>query len=227
MDLDKVKTAWSKQNENNTNELILKLFKESRMDKVESKMRKTKYSSILMVLLNIIVNIYAWMKLAENIDNISIIAVSSLLLILSFISMYMNIFQLNRLLKLDESMSVIKYQKAIEKIKIDRINHNRFIFIFSHLYTIIFIVLIFNIDLSTLLPHMWENAKIWLLIQASILVLYFPFTLWILSKYDNLETASKFWKLLEKDSFLTDSSVNSSLNNAIKHLEEIRDYEKE
>lgn len=75
-----------------------------------------------------------------------------------------------------------------------------------------------------LIQEIWENSAILVIIHICFAVLWFLFSFWILRKYDTIDT-SKFWKKLNKESFLTDESVNSSLNNTLLNVKEMEFFE--
>ena len=149
------------------------------------------------------------------------------MLMLTYILFFKNVIQLGTLSKISNSRPVIEVQKLIVKLKVLRVKHNRFIFIFSNLFFWSLIILIFKWDLELVIPAIWEKAAIVPIIHIVFAVVWFPLAIWILKKYDSATETSKFWKRLKTESFLTDQTVNSSLNNALIYVKEIEAFEKE
>jgi hypothetical protein len=223
MNIQDLQQEWNEQG--NYGDLVTKLFKESRHSKIDTILKKNILSSILFMLLNLIINIYTWLVLVSNFENISTRYIGILMLILTYISLFKNILQLDFIYKINYSKPIVELQKLIGKLKVERIKHNRFIFIFSNLFVWSLIILIYKWDLTLLIPYIWEEASIVVVIHIGFSVIWFPLSLWILIKYDNAES-SKFWNRLSRESYLSDQSLNSSLNNALTYLKEIEGFEK-
>jgi len=222
MNIQDLQQEWNEQG--NQDDLVTKLFKESRHSKIDALLKKNVVSSILFMLLNLIINIYVWSILISNFENISTRYIGILILILTYVVLFKNIRQLDFIHKINNSKPVVELQKLIGKLKIERIRHNRFIFIFSNLFFWSIIILIYKWDLTLLIPYLWEEASIVVIIHISFSIIWFPLSLWILNKYDKAES-SKFWNRLNRESYLSDQSLNTSLNNTLIYLKEIEDFE--
>lgn len=222
MNIQDLQQEWNEQG--NQDDLVTKLFKESRHSKIDALLKKNVVSSILFMLLNLIINIYVWSILISNFENISTRYIGMLMLILTYAVLFKNIRQLDFIYKINNSKPVVELQKLIEKLKVERIRHNRFIFIFSNLFFWSIIILIYKWDLTLLIPYLWEEASIVVIIHIGFSIIWFPLSLWILNKYDKAES-SKFWNRLNRESYLSDQSLNTSLNNALTYLKEIEDFE--
>ncbi len=224
MNIQDLQQDWN--NQGNNNNLVLKLYQESRQGKIDYQLKKVKMNTVLFMILNIFINIYTWLVLVSNFSDLSIRISGILMLIITYIVIYKNIMQLISIQNINNSKPIVELQKLIEKLKIQRIKHNRFIFIFGNLFSWSLVTLIFMWNWEILIPTIWENAAILVIIHISFAVVWFPLSFWILRKYDTID-ASKFWKKLNKESFLTDESVNSSLNNALLYVKEIESFENE
>ncbi len=222
MNIQDLQQEWNEQG--NQDDVVTKLFKESRHRKVDALLKKNVVSSILFMLLNLIINIYVWSILISNFENISTRYIGILMLILTYAVLFKNIRQLDFIYKINNSKPVVELQKLIGKLKIERIRHNRFIFIFSNLFFWSIIILTYKWDLTLLIPYLWEEASIVVIIHIGFSIIWFPLSLWILNKYDKSES-SKFWNRLNRESYLSDQSLNTSLNNALTYLKEIKDFE--
>jgi hypothetical protein len=222
MNIQDLQQEWNEQG--NQDDLVTKLFKESRHSKIDTLLKKNVVSSVLFMLLNLIINIYVWSILISNIDNISTRYIGILMLILTYVVLFKNIRQLDFIYKINNSKPVVELQKLIGKLKVERIRHNRFIFIFSNLFFWSIIILIYKWDLTLLIPYLLEESSIVVIIHIGFSIIWFPISLWILNKYDKAES-SKFWNRLNRESYLSDQSLNTSLNNALTYLKEIEDFE--
>ncbi len=178
------------------------------------------------MLFNLVIIVYVWLILVENFSNLVLVIQALLLLVLSKIIFYKNVLQLDKIAKINYVEPIIKTQKIIEQLKFERIKHHRFIFIFSNLYFWLMITLLFQWDITLLISAIWAKAPIVVIIHVGMLILWFPIAFWILKKYDSTNKVSKFWKKVKDESFLTDQSVNSSLNNVLSYLQEIKSFEK-
>ena len=182
---------------------------------------------ILFMVYNLFVNIYSWIVLVTNFSNLSLRYTGIIMVILTYIAFHKNVLQLNSISKINNSKPIVESQKIIGKLKIQRIKHNRFIFIFANLHFWALVILVFQWDLSLLIPVVWENAAIVVVFHLGLLVLWFPLALWFLRKYDSVGKLSKFWSKMERESYLTDQSTNSSLNKALEFVNEIESFENE
>lgn len=229
MNLQDLQQQWGNQykGQENSGSLVLKLLIKSRQTKVNSKLNRLRFNSILFMLFNLLVIIYTWFVLAENFNNLPLAIPLIALLILSKITFYMNVWQLDHLAKINFALPITSLQKQISKLKVLRIKHNRFIFIFCNLYSWLMLSLLFEWNILSVVETVWENAPIVVIIHLSMIVLWFPLAFWLLHKYDTATGTTNFWTKLQKDSFLTDQSVNSSLNNINTFLDEIEEFEKE
>ncbi len=225
MNIQDLQQNWGEQ-ENQIN-LVTKLFKESRHNKIDSLIKKNVLNSILFILLNLIINIYTWSVLVSNFQNASTRYIGILILILTYIVLFKNIQQLSSIYKINNSRPIIELQKLIGKLKIEKVKHNRFIFIFSNLFFWSLIILVFKWDLTLLIPYIWEKAAIVVIIHISFSIIWFPLSIWILNKYNTDTETSKFWNRLNRESYLSDQSLNFSLNNALTYLKEIEAFENE
>lgn len=225
MNLQDLQQSWGTLEVQNN--LVTKLFKESRQSKVAYNLKKNTLYSVLFMLFNLAVIIYTWFTLVENFPRLTLVVQSLLLLILSKIIFYKNVWQLDMIAKINYTEPIIKTQKTIEQLKIQRIKHNRFIFTFCILYFWLMVSLLFRWDITLLIPSIWANAPIVVVIHLGMLILWFPIAFWILKKYDSTKIVSKFWNKMRNESFLTNQSVNSSLNNALSYLQEIKSFEKD
>lgn len=225
MELESLKQDW--HNQEFKDELIVRLFKESRRQKADTEFRKMTIYSLLFMVFNLLVNIYAWLVMIPNSSNTSIVISGISVLILTYVVFYMNVQHLSLVSKINILKPVIEVQKVIGRLKLLRVRHNRFIFIFSNLFFWSLMVLVFKIDFELLIPAVWEKAAVVPIIHISFAILWFPLSLWILKKYDSNTENSKFWTRLKTESFLTDESLNYSLNNSLEYLREIEAFEKE
>ncbi|MEP4094498.1 hypothetical protein [Reichenbachiella sp.] len=226
MNIRDLQYNWKKQGGDNDN-LVVRLFMESRQDKIDKRINNVFWGSILFILLNLIVFTYAWLVLVSDFSNISIRFAGISVLILTYVILYKNVFLLNGMYKMNLAGPIVELQKLIGKLKVNRIRHNRFIFIFSNLYFWSLMILIYRWDLKLLISQVWEEAPITVIAHIAFAILWFPLANWILKKYDMATEGTEFWKSLSRESYLTDESVNSPLNEAIQFIKEIEVFEEE
>ena len=225
MNIQDLQKDWNEQGK--LDGLVIKLFKESRHNKIDAVIKKNVLNSILFILVNLTINIYTWLVLVSNFENNSTRYIGILMLILTYIVLLKNIQQLSSVSKINYTSPIIKLQKLIGKLKIERLRHNRFIFIFSNLFFWSLIILIFKWDLTLLIPYIWQKAAIVVIIHTSFSIIWIPLSIWILHKYDTAPESSKLWNRLSRESYLSDQSLNSSLNNTLIYLKEIEAFENE
>lgn len=226
MNFDKLQQDWKAQN-NLQLDLVLRLFRESQYKKVDNKIRRLTIYSILFMVYNLFVLVFALMVMLDNLSNYFMLTTSIIMIIFSMVVFYMNVFQINSLSKLDYSKPITELQSTISLLKINRVKHNRFIFVFSNMYFWGMVSLFLQWDLWQISQTVWANAPIVLIIHLGLLILWFPLALWILKKYDQADGNKAFWGKLSKDSFLTDQSTNFSLNEALSDLHEIESFSNE
>lgn len=229
MNLKDLQQDWNNQSHGKESQesMIIKLFKESRQSKVDNNISKLKLHSIIFMVYSIVVIIYSWLVLVSNFNNLGIVIPAVSLIILSKITFFKNVILLDGMFRVNFTDPIIKSQKNIERLKLQRIKHNQFIFIFCNLYFWSLIFVLFGIDVLSIIPAIWKNAPIVVIIHSIMLFSWFPISIWMLKKYDNAENPQGFWYKMRKDSFLTDHSINASLNNTMAYLGEIAAFEKE
>ncbi len=228
MNLESIQQEWGNQYIGiaGDDDLVIRLFKESRLKKVDSNLKRTVLHNILFMVYNVIIIVYAWLVLVVNFNTLGISVTAGAMLILSKIVFYKSMEQLYLISKINYSEPIVKLQKRIEHLKKGRIKHNRFIFIFCNLYFWFLMTLIFRMDPLRVIPVLWEKAAILVIIHIGFSILWFPLSLWILSKYDSPSRDSNFWSRLGRNSLLTDESVNFSLNKINLFLKEVESFEK-
>ena len=225
MDIQNLQHDWREQGKHDS--LVIKLFKESRQTKINYSLNKMAVFSITFMIYNLFVNIYSWLILATYFSNLSVRYTGIIMVILTYIAFHKNVLQLNSISKINNSKPIVESQKIIGKLKIQRIKHNRFIFIFANLHFWALIILVFQWDLSLIIPAIWENAAIVVVFHLGLLVLWLPIALWFIRKYDSAGNLSTFSSKMERESYLTDQSANSSLNKALQFVKEIESFENE
>ncbi|WP_438422614.1 hypothetical protein [Aquimarina macrocephali] len=229
MNLDNIQEEWGDHYNTSINDenLVIQLFKESKYKKIDSNLKRMKAQSVLYMVFNLLVIIYAWIVLVMNFKSIGISVSAALLILLSKIVFYKNVAQLNSMSKIKYTEPIVKLQKIIERLKLKRLKHNQFIFILSNIYFWLLMIVFFSMDPLVLIPEIWKKAAIVIIIHVGFSILWFPLSFWILGKYGALAQRSTFWTRLGKNSLLTDESANSSLNRTLSFLVEIKNFEKQ
>lgn len=229
MNIDDLQQEWDQQfdGQESCKEIVVKLFQESRQSKVRNNLRWLAVHSLLFMLFNLLVIFFTSMVLVEEISNWPVVISCFILLGLSFAVFYMNVLQLGLIGKMDYSRPILELQQVVETLKVRRLRHNRFIFIFCNLYLWTSVIVFFRWDLTVLIPTVWQKAAIVVIVHVGMFLLWIPMTLWLLRKYDRVDGKSSFWAKLERESFLTDRSLNQSLNQSLAYLEEISAFRRE
>lgn len=227
MNIDDLRNEWDQQfgDTESTSEIVLKLFRESRQGKIQDILQKLVFHSVLFMVFNLVVLVGSSLILVEAIANMAIVIPAALMIALSSIVFYMNVTQLDLIRRIDFSHPILQLQMAIERLKLKRIRHNRFIFITCILYFWLAVTLMFRWDLTVLLPAVWSKAPIVVIVHLGMLLIWFPASLWILRVYDSIEGRNSFWKWLERDSYLTDNSLNASLNGTLSYIKELHAFD--
>lgn len=226
MNFDELHDDWDKQFEARSNEqLIAKLFCESRQSKIRNGLGRLVFHSVLYMLFNLLVLIFSLIVLVEEVNHWAIASTSATMAFLSIVVFYMNVSQLDLISRIDFLKPVVKLQKIIERLKLKRIRHNRFIFVFCILYFWLGVTLLFRWDLSLLLPAIWAKANIVIIIHVGFLLIWFPVSLWLLRLYDEADGANPLISWLERGSYLTDGSLNSTLNASLRYLQQLDAFE--
>lgn len=92
MNIQDLQQDWN--NQGNNNNLVLKLYQESRQGKIDYQLKKVKVNTILFMTLNIFINSYTWLVLVSNFSALFIRISGILMLIITYIVIYKNIMQL-------------------------------------------------------------------------------------------------------------------------------------
>lgn len=229
MKVEDLQNAWSQAHveEMSQSTLIRQLFMESRQSKISIRLNRMIVYSVLFMVFNLGVVIISWLTMLSHLSNRTVVVGGILAIVLSKVVFFLNVIQIGRIKGMSFDQPVTKLQQTLMKLKVNRIRHNRFIFIFSNIYFWLMVTLLFRWDLEVIAREVWMNAPIALIIHVGMLVGWFPVAIWLLKKYDTSGRTSKFWNRMKKDSYLTDASVNSSLNEVLGYLDDIRSFRKE
>ncbi len=226
MNIDELQNEWDQQfdGSESENERVLKLIKESRQSKVTNSLSKLVFPSVLFMLFNLIVIVISWIVLVEEWNNAVIAVSAAALIVLSAVVFYMNVGQLNSISKIEFSSPIIKLQQILERLKLKRVRHNRFIFVFCFLYFWLAVAVFLRWDLGLLIPAIWTEAPIVVIIHLGMVLIWFPLSLWLLRVYDDVDGTNPITLWLERGSYLTDGSLNFSLNESLGFLEELKSF---
>lgn len=198
--------------------LNLKLIKDMNLEKTKSSMNKFTFWKSMSLLLQFVVAHYLVNFIIDNYQSITLTLPAYLLALLTYIALIWNCYQLGLVLTINYSDAIISIQKKIEKLKIQKLRYNKFMFCASYPFVYLMGFTVLHIDLLSfpvkyLIPNL-ILALVWL-----------PFCYWLIKKYNTDNLSSNFWKSLSRDSTLTPASVSKSLNNSLSFLQEIRNFE--
>lgn len=201
-----------------TMKLNLNILKEMNMQKVRSSMNMFTLRRGLSLVFQLFVAQFLVSFIIDNVQNISLTAPAYLLAILTYIALIWNIYHLYHILTVNYGGSVLVIQKQIEKLRIQKLQYNKFIFYGSYPFVFLMGFTVLHIDL-TLFPIKW------LIPNILIALAWFPFCRWLIRKYNSDNLRSKFWTSLSEGSTLTPGSASKSLNNSLDFLREMKDFE--
>jgi len=218
MDIDKIKNEWSQTHPKSGTEMFEKILRENRESKLNQCLTRVVTHNIIWIVYHLVILVFSWQILLSNVQNLALAIIATIGIVLSKIFLIRNILHLNLVHSTDFSRPIVEAKRNIEKLKKYRIQYNRDIFILSNLYFWTMISLVFQWDIVKVIEIVWANAPIVVVFHLGFAVLWFPISIWLLKKYDASEGSSKN---LAKDSYLTDSSLNVSLNNSIESIAEI------
>ena len=227
MNIDDLRNEWNQQfdGSESTSEIVRKLFRESRQSKIQSTLRKLVLHCVLFMAFNFFVLAGSSLVLVEEFANVAMMVPAALMIVLSAIVVCANAMQLDLIRKIDFSRPVLQLQTTVEKLKLKRVRHNRFIFMTCFLYFWLAVTLMFRLDLTALVPTVWSKAPIVVVVHLGMLLIWFPVSVWLLRIYDTVDGRNSFWLWLEHGSYLTDHSLNVSLNSCLEHLKELKSFD--
>ena len=225
MKTQELKELWNKYDQKleQSWSLNLKLIKEMNLQKTKNSMNKFTMLKGLSLVVQLAVVYVLVNFLIDNYQNMALAIQAGLLLILTYIALIWNCYQIGLIIMIKYSDPIITIQKKIEKLKIQKLTYNKFIFIASYPYIFLMAFTILHITPAIVFSAQFPTA--WLLINSIITILWLPFCYWLIKKYNNQNIPSAFWKKLSNESTLTPESVSKNLTNSLSFLSEIREFE--
>ena len=135
MNIEDLRSDWSNQwNAETSKEIVLKLFRESRESKIQRVLRNQMLHGLFFMFFNLMVMVFTSIVFVEELHNPALSIAAFAMTSLSTVVFYKNVAQLNLLRRIDFSDSILQLQTTVERLKLKRIRHNRFIFVFCLLY---------------------------------------------------------------------------------------------
>ncbi|NAS31070.1 hypothetical protein GTQ40_08825 [Flavobacteriaceae bacterium R38] len=225
MDTSDLKEIWNSYDEKLEANWVLNyhILKELKMEKVQSAIKKMRNSGIVWVIIQHLIGIYLISTMINDDHKIQLIIPTALLILITYITAFWGGHHMGLLLKIDYDQPIATIQENIQKLKLSKLKNYRFIFVFSHLYFWLVVIVLLRIDVVVL----WQNSPLFVIVQSLFILSYFPFAFWIIKKYTSKKPKSKFWRTLEKDSLLTEDSVDKNINEALGFLKEIEAFKRE
>ena len=111
---DKLHSAWKAQN---SDDLVLRIFKEVKHQKAERVIDRTKLNTWLFLFYNLVMLGWSTMVLWSHKQVIAVVMGAVLLWLLSGWVAYLNIKQLQGIYSLNVALPIAKYQKKIERLE--------------------------------------------------------------------------------------------------------------
>jgi hypothetical protein len=220
MEITEIKQLWKHYDEKIERNLSLnmKLIKEMKLEKAKSSLNRYTFLKSMSILFQMFVVHYLINCTITNFDN-RVIAVQSIILaILTIVALIWNMYQMQLIMTIDYSDPIVKIQKRSEKLKIQKLRYNKFIFCASYPY-----IFLMSFTVLQLSPLYFQFD--WALLNVTLAVLWFPFAYWLIKKFNHKNLTSPIWRRLAGDSTLTPGSVSRPLNNTLDFLNEIRQFE--
>lgn len=199
--------------------LNIKLITEMNMQKAKSSMKTFTWWKIGSLLMQFLVAQFLVNYIIDNFQHITLTIPAYMLGVLTYIALIWNMYQLGLILTINYKEPILTIQKKIEKLKIQKLRYNKFLFYGSYPYVFLMAFIVLHIDLL-LLPIKWMIPNIFLAVT------WVPFCYWLIKKYNSRETKSAFWRSLSNDSSLTPDTASKSINNSLSFLKEIKQFEK-
>lgn len=227
MNIDELQDGWNNQFNGGqaTEQLVARLYADSRQSRIQTGLGRLVFHSVLYMIFNLFVLVFSCLVLVEEIENWAIVSSSATMIFLTVVVFYMNVSQLDLIARIDFSKPIVKLQRTIERLKLKRVRHNRFIFVFCVLYFWLGVTLFFRWDLSLLLPAIWAKASIVIIVHVGFLLVWFPVSLWLIRLYEEADGTTPFVSWLARGSYLTDGSLNATLNASLRYLTELEAFE--
>ena len=189
------------------------------LQKARSSMRTFTLWKIVSLIVQFLVAQFLVNFIIDNFQHITLSIPAYILGVLTYIALIWNMYQLGLIFTINYQEPILNIQKKIEKLKIQKLRYNKFLFYGSYPYVFLMIFTVLHIDLL-LLPVKWMIPNLFLA------VVWIPFCYWLIKKYNSRETKSAFWRSLSDDSSLTPDSASKTLNSSLTFLNEIKQFEK-
>jgi len=220
METTELKELWKQYDaklEKNWN-LNLKLVKDMNLEKTKSSINTFTMLKGFTIIFQLMVVSFLTNFLIDNFSNLLLAAQGGILLVLTYVALIWNVYQMTLIMMINYNEPVLAIQKKIEKLKIQKLRYNKFIFYSS--YPFVFLMAFTVLHISPVYFPIW-----WMIPNIILAILWFPMAYWLIRKYNSPNLLSPFWKQMAKDSSLTPDSVSKALNNSLSFLKEIEQFE--
>ncbi len=220
MEATEIQNLWKKYDEKLERnwKLNLKLVKDMNLQKAKSSMRTFTLLKVLSIVFQMMIANFLISFIIDNFHDISLTIPAYVLAVLTYIALFWNFYQLGLIFTINYGKSIVFIQKKIEKLKILKLRYNKYLFYGSYPYVFLMTFTILHIDLKYL-PIKW------LIPNLVLVILWIPLCNWLIKKYNSRDLTSSFWKSLRNDSSLTPESASKTLNNSLRFLNEIQQFE--
>ena len=198
--------------------LNLKLIKDMKLERTKSSMNRYTFFMSLTILFDFILANYLLNFIIDNFSDFTLTAPAYILSLVTYIAIIWSFYQLVLVLMIKYSEPIIEIQKKIEKLRIEKLKFNKFIFYISYPFVYFIGFTVLHLDI-TQFPIKWMIPNI------VLAILWIPFCNWLIKKYNSPKLTSTFWKSLSRDSSLTPESASKTLNKSLNFLHEIREFE--
>jgi hypothetical protein len=220
METNELKGLWKQYDaklEKNWN-LNLKLIKDMKLEKTKSSVNRFTFFMSLTLLFDFFLANHLMNFIIDNFSDITLTAPAYLLSVFTYIAIIWSFYQLGLVLTIRYSEPIVDIQKKIEKLRLEKLKFNKFIFYISYPFVYLGGFVLLHLDIT----HFPLN---WMIPNIALAILWIPLCNWLIRKYNSSGLTSKFWLSLSRDSSLTPESASKSLNNSLTFLKEIREFE--
>jgi len=220
METKELKDLWNKYDAKLSRSwsLNLKIIKNMNLQKTKSSMNTFTFLKSLSILLLFVIAHFLINFIIDNFQNVTLTFPAYLLSIATYIALIWSFYHLGLTIMINYSEPIVEIQKKIEKLKIQKLRYNKFVFYISYPFVYLTGFIVLHLDI-TLFPLKWMIPNI------ILAILWMPFCNWLIRKYNSDNLNSNFWKSLSRDSTITPQSVSKSINHSLDFLAEIIKFE--
>ena len=226
MDIEELKSMWAEHNAklDRVWALNVELAREQKRQAVTSQLRGQVVGGVVGMIVSIIMVVWMGLHAAAHSTPLSAAIPAIVVAALSFSAMIGSASQLALLRRIDPTQSVVRDQRSVLQLRSMKTKFNRFVLFASYFFIWSFVFVLLGLDPVVVIAHVWAAAPVVVLVHGGMGVLWIPFCVWLLGRYDS-KGLGKTMARLRDESGLTENSVSPTLNRVLAQLEELRRFE--